>query len=124
LKDTAHKLKKGIISFSPLAQGMLTDRYLNGIPADSRVNTDGRFLKAVDITDSRLAQIKKLNELAGKRGQTLAEMALAWILKDGIVTSVLVGASKPSQILDNIKAIENVNFSDEELKLIDEIVAE
>jgi L-glyceraldehyde 3-phosphate reductase len=97
---------------------------LNGIPADSRVNTDGRFLKAVDITDSRLAQIKKLNELAGKRGQTLAEMALAWILKDGIVTSVLVGASKPSQILDNIKAIENVNFSDEELKLIDEIVAE
>jgi L-glyceraldehyde 3-phosphate reductase len=124
LKDTAHKLKKGIICFSPLAQGMLTDRYLNGIPADSRVNTDGRFLKAADITESRLAQIKKLNELAGKRGQTLAEMALSWILKDGIVTSVLVGASKPSQILDNIKAIENVNFSDEELKLIDEIVAE
>jgi L-glyceraldehyde 3-phosphate reductase len=124
LKDTAHKLKKGIICFSPLAQGMLTDRYLNGIPADSRVNTDGRFLKAGDITESRLAQIKKLNELAGKRGQTLAEMALAWILKDGIVTSVLVGASKPSQILDNIKAIENVSFSDEELKLIDEIAAE
>jgi L-glyceraldehyde 3-phosphate reductase len=88
------------------------------------VNTDGRFLKADDITESRLTQIKKLNELAGKRGQTLAEMALAWILKDGIVTSVLVGASKPSQILDNIKAIENVNFSDEELRLIDEIVAE
>jgi L-glyceraldehyde 3-phosphate reductase len=124
LKDKAHKLKKGIICFSPLAQGMLTDRYLNGIPADSRVNTDGRFLKAADITESRLAQIKKLNELAGKRGQTLAEMALAWILKDGIVTSVLVGASKPSQILDNIKAIENVSFSKEELKLIDEIVAE
>jgi L-glyceraldehyde 3-phosphate reductase len=124
LKDTAHKLKKGIICFSPLAQGMLTDRYLKGIPADSRVNTDGRFLKADDITESRLTQIKKLNELAGKRGQTLAEMALAWILKDGIVTSVLVGASKPSQILDNIKAIENVNFSDEELRLIDEIVAE
>jgi L-glyceraldehyde 3-phosphate reductase len=124
LKATAHKLKKGIICFSPLAQGMLTDRYLNGIPADSRVNTDGRFLKAADITESRLAQIKKLNELAGKRGQTLAEMALAWILKDGIVTSVLVGASKPSQILDNIKAIENISFSGEELKLIDEIVAE
>jgi L-glyceraldehyde 3-phosphate reductase len=124
LKDTAHKLKKGIICFSPLAQGMLTDRYLNGIPADSRVNTDGRFLKAADITESRLAQIKKLNELAGKRGQTLAEMALAWILKDGIVTSVLVGASKPSQILDNIKAIENISFSGEELKLIDEIVSE
>jgi L-glyceraldehyde 3-phosphate reductase len=124
LKDTAHKLKKGIICFSPLAQGMLTDRYLKGIPADSRVNTDGRFLKADDITESRLTQIKKLNELAGKRGQTLAEMALAWILKDGIVTSVLVGASKPSQILDNIKAIENVSFSDEELRLIDEIAAE
>jgi L-glyceraldehyde 3-phosphate reductase len=124
LKDTAHKLKKGIICFSPLAQGMLTDRYLNGIPADSRVNTDGRFLKAADITESRLTQIKKLNELAGKRGQTLAEMALAWILKDGIVTSVLVGASKPSQILDNIKAIENISFSGEELKLIDEIVSE
>jgi L-glyceraldehyde 3-phosphate reductase len=124
LKDTAHKLKKGIICFSPLAQGMLTDRYLNGIPADSRVNTDGRFLKTDDITESRLGQIRKLNTLAGQRGQTLAEMALAWILKDGIVTSVLVGASKPSQILDNIKAIENVSFSDEELQMIDEIVAE
>ena len=76
------------------------------------------------MTEKRLEQIKKLNELAKKRGQTLAEMSLAWILRDGIVTSVLIGASKPSQILDNIKALENTRFTDEELKLIDEISAE
>ena len=121
LKDTARKLQKGIIAFSPLAQGLLTDRYLNGIPADSRVNTDGRFLKADALTDKRLEQIRRLNELAAQRGQKLSEMALAWILKDGVVTSVLIGASKPSQILDNIKALENTHFSEEELKLIDEI---
>lgn len=121
LKDTARKLQKGIIAFSPLAQGLLTDRYLNGIPADSRVNTDGRFLKADALTDKRLEQIRRLNELAAQRGQKLSEMALAWILKDGIVTSVLIGASKPSQILDNIKALENTHFSEVELKMIDEI---
>ena len=121
LKDTAGKLQKGIIAFSPLAQGLLTDRYLNGIPADSRVYTDGRFLKADALTDKRLEQIRRLNELAAQRGQKLSEMALAWILKDGVVTSVLIGASKPSQILDNIKALENTHFSEEELKLIDEI---
>lgn len=121
LKDTARKLQKGIIAFSPLAQGLLTDRYLNGIPADSRVNTDGRFLKADALTDKRLEQIRRLNELAAQRGQKLSEMALAWILKDGIVTSVLIGASKPSQILDNIKALENTHFSEAELKMIDEI---
>lgn len=121
LKDTARKLRKGIIAFSPLEQGMLTDRYLKGIPADSRVKTDGRFLKAEALTEKRLEQIRRLNDLAWQRGQTLAEMALSWILKDGIVTSVLAGASKPSQILDNIKALENTSFSGEELKLIDEI---
>ncbi len=120
LKETAAKLKKGIIAFSPLAQGMLTDRYLNGIPADSRIRTDGRFLKEA-ILETRLEQIKKLNELAAKRGQTLAEMALSWILRDGIVTSVLIGASKPTQILDNIKALKNTTFTNEELKLIDNI---
>lgn len=119
LKETAVKLEKGIIAFSPLAQGMLTDRYLNGIPADSRVRTDGRFLKEDSLTEERLAQIKNLNELAGQRGQTLAEMALSWILKDGEVTSVLIGASKPSQILDNIGALKNTSFSEEELKKID-----
>ena len=121
LKSTAARLEKGIIAFSPLAQGMLTNRYLNGIPADSRIMTDGRFLKQSAVTPERLEQIRKLNEIAKERGQTLAEMALAWVLKDGVVTSVLIGASKPSQILDNIKAINNTAFSAEELKKIDEI---
>ena len=119
LKDTAKKLGKGIISFSPLAQGLLTDRYLNGIPEDSRVKTDGRFLKDSNITEEKLNQIRALNEIAKRRGQTLAEMSLAWILKDGVVTSVLAGASKPSQIADNIKCIENTSFTEEELKEID-----
>lgn len=121
LKETAAKLKKGIIAFSPLAQGMLTDRYLNGIPADSRINTDGRFLKQDSLTAHRLSQIKALNELAKERGQSLAEMALAWVLRDGIVTSVLIGASKPEQILMNIKALENTHFSEEEKAKIDQI---
>ncbi len=121
LKSTAARLEKGIIAFSPLAQGMLTNRYLNGIPADSRIMTDGRFLKQSAVTPERLEQIRSLNEIANERGQTLAEMALAWVLKDGVVTSVLIGASKPSQILDNIKAINNTAFSAEELKGIDEI---
>lgn len=119
LKKTADKLGKGIIAFSPLAQGMLTDRYLNGIPEDSRIRTDGRFLKEAALTPERLSQIRSLNELAAKRGQTLAEMSLAWILRDGIVTSVLAGASRPSQILDNIRAIQNTDFSEEELEKID-----
>ena len=121
LKSTAVRLEKGIIAFSPLAQGMLTNRYLNGIPADSRIMTDGRFLKQSAVTPERLEQIRSLNEIANERGQTFAEMALAWVLKDGVVTSVLIGASKPSQILDNIKAINNTAFSAEELKRIDEI---
>lgn len=121
LKKTAAELQKGIIAFSPLAQGLLTDRYLNGVPEDSRVKTDGRFLKEAALTEEKLDQIRKLNELAAGRGQTLAEMALSWVLKDKIVTSVLIGASKPSQILDNIKALNNTCFSEEELKLIDEI---
>lgn len=121
LKSTAARLEKGIIAFSPLAQGMLTNRYLNGIPADSRIMTDGRFLKQSAVTPERLEQIRSLNEIANERGQTLVEMALAWVLKDGVVTSVLIGASKPSQILDNIKAINNTAFSAEELKRIDEI---
>ena len=121
LKDTAARLHKGIIAFSPLAQGMLTDRYLHGIPEDSRIRTDGRFLKETAITPERLAQIQALAQLAAQRGQTLAEMALAWILRDGVVTSVLIGASKPAQILDNIHAIENTRFTPEELEAIDHI---
>ena len=121
LKSTAVRLEKGIIAFSPLAQGMLTDRYLNGIPADSHIMTVGRFLKQSAVTPERLEQIRKLNEIAKGRGQTLAEMALAWVLRDGVVTSVLIGASKPSQILDNIKAINNTAFSAEELEKINKI---
>lgn len=121
LKESAKKLGKGIIAFSPLAQGTLTDRYLNGIPEDSRIRKDGRFLRESALSEEKLAQIRALNDLAAQRGQTLAEMALAWILKDGIVTSVLIGASKPEQILDNIKAIENTSFTEEELKQIDQI---
>ena len=111
----------GIIAFSPLAQGLLTDRYLSGIPADSRIARDGRFLKASSLTEERLGQIAALDALAKERGQTLAEMALAWILKDGDVCSVLIGASRPEQILDNIRAVENRAFTEEELKRIDAI---
>lgn len=121
LKETAAKLGKGIIAFSPLAQGLLTDRYLKGIPLDSRIMTDGRFLKENALTEQKLDQIRRLNDLAAQRGQTLAQMALAWVLRDGIVTSVLAGASRPEQILDNIKAAENTHFTAEELALIERI---
>ena len=110
LKEMAHKLNKGIIAFSPLAQGLLTDRYLKGIPEDSRIKTDGRFLKAEILTEKKLIQIANLNEIAKQRGQSLAQMALAWILKDNIVTSVLIGASKPEQILMNLEAMNNIAF--------------
>lgn len=119
LKEAASRLGKGLIAFSPLAQGLLTDRYLHGIPDDSRVRTDGRYLKDSTLTPQRLEQIAALNAIAQSRGQTLAEMALAWVLKDGAVTSVLVGASKPGQLLDNIKALENTSFTPEELAAID-----
>jgi L-glyceraldehyde 3-phosphate reductase len=121
LKETAARLEKGIICFSPLAQGVLTDRYLDGVPADSRVRTDGRFLKEAALDQEKMEKVRKLNAVAARRGQTLAEMALAWILKDGIVTSVLIGASRPAQILDNIKAIDHLTFSEEELQEIDKI---
>lgn len=123
LKDTAVRLGKGIIAFSPLAQGLLTDRYLQGIPADSRMRTDGRFLKSSALTSERLAQIRALNALAAQRGQTLAQMALSWVLRDGAVTSVLVGASRPEQLLDNSRAVQNTAFSAQELAAIDAICA-
>ena len=121
LKETAAKLHKGIITFSPLAQGLLTNRYLDGIPADSRVHTDGRFLKEKDITPEKIAKIRALNEIAAARGQTLAEMALAWLLSHAEITTVLIGASKTQQILDNIKAVQNMKFTTEELAEIDRI---
>ena len=113
--------KKGMIVFSPLAQGLLTERYLNGIPSDSRVRTDGRFLNENSITEEKLSKIQKLNEIAKKRGQTLAQMALAWVYSHKGITSVLIGASKCEQITENIKMLENTEFTKEELKLIDEI---
>ena len=119
LKETSVRLGKGIIAFSPLAQGLLTNRYLNGIPGDSRIRTDGRFLHADTLTPERLDQIRALNELAAARGESLATMALKWILKDGAVTSVLVGASRPAQILDDLKVLEGPGLTDEELTLID-----
>ena len=120
LKDMTGKLKKGLITFSPLAQGQLTDRYLNGIPEDSRIRKDGRFLKESVLTAERMEQIRKLNELAAQRGEKLADMALAWLLQKKEVTSVLIGASKTQQILDNIKAIHSAPFTEEELQKIDE----
>ena len=120
LKDTAKRLGKGLITFCPLAQGLLTDRYLDGIPADSRVAHDPRFLHESDVERVH-GKIVALNEIARRRGQTLAEMSLAWLLHDDAVTSVLAGASKPQQILDNIGALRNTEFSDEELADIDRI---
>ena len=120
--DAAIAKKKGMIVFCPLAQGLLTNRYLNGIPEDSRIRTDGRFLKESSLDPDKMEKIKKLNALAESRGQTLAQMSLAWVYSREGVTSVLIGASKPEQILENLKMTENCSFSAEELKLIDEIV--
>ena len=122
LKAMAREKKKGLICFTPLAQGLLTDRYLHGIPADSRVMTDGRFLKKDQITEEKLAQIRALNDLASERGESLACMALRWVLKDDDVTSVLIGASRPEQILENLKVLNSPRLSAEELRRIDEIV--
>ena len=112
----------GIIAFSPLAQGQLTDRYLNGIPADSRIHTDGRFLKESDITQEKLEKIRALRDIAINRGQTLAQMALSWVLNEKAVTSVLIGASKPEQILDNASVVNAPEFTDEELCKIEDIL--
>ncbi|MBQ7583933.1 MAG: aldo/keto reductase [Lachnospiraceae bacterium] len=119
LKQTAKKLGKGIICFSPLAQGLLSGKYLNGIPEDSRIRTDGRFLNESKLDDATMKTIKALNDIAVRRGQLLPEMALAWLLRQDEITSVLIGASKPAQILANIKAMENTEFTDEELRAID-----
>lgn len=121
LKAYAAEAGIGLIAFSPLAQGLLTDRYLHGIPEDSRVKKDGRFLKESDITEERLKQIFELNEIAAQRGQTLAQMALSWILKDKDVTSVLIGASKPEQIKENAGIVNRATFTEEELNAIDRI---
>lgn len=111
----------GAICFSPLAQGMLTDKYLNGLPKESRAIKDGRYLKPAQVLEM-LPKIKALREIAENRNQNLAQMAISWILKDAKITSVLIGASKTTQILDSIKAIENTIFSDEELQNITTIL--
>ncbi len=120
LLEQAKAAGSGLIAFSPLAQGVLTDRYLNGIPEGSRAARDFS-LKSASITPDLVDRLQKLNALAAERGQSLAQMALAWNLKDDLVTSVIIGASSVAQIDDNLKAIENKAFSSEELKLIDSL---
>ncbi len=121
LKEFAIEAGIGLIAFSPLAQGLLTNRYLNGIPSESRIIKDGRFLKVEQLTDERLAQIRGLNEIAKNRGQELSQMALSWVLRDEAVTSVLIGASKATQIVENVKIVSKTKFSVEETKAIDAI---
>ena len=124
LKHFAAENGCGIIAFCPLAQGLLTDKYLNGIPEESRIRKDGRFLKESALTSERLEKIRALNELAKERGQSLAQMALSWVLRDGEVTSVLAGASRPEQILDNVKIVGHTDFTAEELSQIENIISE
>ena len=123
LKAAAREKEKGIIAFSPLAQGLLTDRYLKGIPEDSRIKKDGRFLKESDVTEERLEIIKKLDRLAKERGQSLAQLALSWVLKDGDITSVLIGASRPEQVLNNVQIASQKPLGDEEIRDIDSILS-
>lgn len=113
----------GSIAFSPLAQGLLTDKYLHGIPEDSRAKkVSSKFLNEKDITEEKLGKIRQLNNIAGERGQTLAQMALAWVLRNDVVTTVLIGASKAEQIVDNKNIINNLSFSDKELESIESIL--
>lgn len=121
LKDYAAASGIGIITFCPLAQGLLTNRYIDGIPQDCRIRTDGRFLKESALDEGTLGRIRELNALAQERGQSLAQMALAWILRDGDITSVLIGASKPAQITDNVGMLSNLTFSDAQLQKIERI---
>ncbi|RDC61477.1 L-glyceraldehyde 3-phosphate reductase [Adhaeribacter pallidiroseus] len=122
LLDLLEQEGVGCIPFSPLAQGLLTNKYLGGIPADSRVAKETGALQENQITEDKLSQIKRLNALAEQRGQTLAQMALAWLLKDPRITSVLIGASKPEQLLDSLKCLESPDFSSDELNAIEEIL--
>ena len=119
LKQMAEDIGCGIVAFSPLAQGLLSDKYLKGIPADSRIKRSGVFLQEKQLTPEKLSQISKLNEIAENRGQTLAQMALSWVLKDQVVTSVLIGASKPQQILENLKIMQAEDFSEADLIAIE-----
>ena len=123
LKDFLFENGIGCIAFSPLAQGVLTGKYLTGIPKDSRIGSGkSPYLHEKDLDTEKLEKVRRLDEIAKERGQSLTQLALSWILRDGKVTSVLIGASRPEQILENIKALENTSYSEEELKKIDEIL--
>ena len=119
--DAAVSEKKGLIIFSPLAQGLLSGRYLDGIPEDSRAKTDGRFINEKSITPEVVSKIRRLDDIAKQRGQSLAQMALSWVYSKKGVTSVLIGASKPEQIMENVRMAENITFTKEELNMIDSI---
>ena len=121
--DTLEEVGAGCICFSPLAQGLLTDRYLRGIPSDSRAARE-HFLKSSSITPKLLEKIEALNDIASLRGQTLAQMALSWVLRSNKVTTVLIGASRVSQIEDNAKIVDKLGFTDEELARIEAVLAE
>jgi L-glyceraldehyde 3-phosphate reductase len=126
-KGLLHALKEegiGGIAFSPLAQGLLTDKYLNGIPTDSRAAKPHGFLRPEEVTADKISQVKRLNTIAQQRGQSMAQMALAWVLRHPEMTSVLIGASRISQIDDAVGALNNIAFSSEELKAIENILIE
>jgi L-glyceraldehyde 3-phosphate reductase len=123
LLDVLEKYGVGCIPFSPLAQGLLTDRYLKGIPQDSRAGKKHGFLKSEEITEEKLKQIRKLNEIAAGRKQSLAQMALSWLLKDKRITTVLIGASSVQQLDNNIDALQNINYSKEDLEAIEKALA-
>lgn len=122
LLDVLEQNGVGSIAFVPLAQGLLTNKYLSGIPADSRAAGPSQFLNTKDITEEKIIKVKALNTIAAERGQSLAQMALAWVLRGGRVTSALIGASKVSQIEENVAALDNLEFTEEELRKIDTIV--
>jgi L-glyceraldehyde 3-phosphate reductase len=125
LLDTTEELGTGVIAFTPLAQGLLTDKYLNGVPADARVNRPGGgSLQASHLSEANIAHVRALNEIAKRRGQSLAQLALAWTLRDPRVTSALIGASRPEQIIENVGALKNLSFSAEELAEIDRFAQE
>ncbi len=123
LTDVVREEGVGIMAFGPLAGGRLTGRYLNGIPADSRAVHDPRFLRASDINEDLMKTVRALNAVAERRGQTLAQLALVWTLRDPVVTSALIGASKPEQVTENVKALDNMKLTKEELDEIDAILA-
>jgi len=123
LLEVLKENKVGCIAFSPLAQGMLTDKYLDGIPSDSRAARNGPSLGESNITEGTIIKIKQLNEIAQGRGQKLVHMALAWLLRNPVITSVLIGASKPEQITDSLESLKHIDFSQEELDHINQVLS-